>query len=231
MPDRRLAILEDLERSEEEVAAELAEVDELYAACEQVRLGAHDLIDLLERLPEEREAAEREIEEAARALEDAGAVFENAEQELAAAEKTGDQEVVAAARRFHIRARDALHLAERRARAAEDHAAELEAAARAAEEHVRELSARARELAEALGRRPRVAVETEIPPDASPAQVAEWGTQARAALLVARSQVAAERDALVRQANELASNVVGEPVGAMSAAGAADLLRRTLDQT
>jgi hypothetical protein len=50
----------------------------------------------------------------------------------------------------------------------------------------------------------------------------------RAALLVARSQVAVERDALVRQANELASNVVGEPVAAMSAAGAADLLRRSL---
>ena len=63
----------------------------------------------------------------------------------------------------------------------------------------------------------------------SPAQVAEWGTQVRAALLVTRSQVAADRDALVRQANELASNVVGESVAAMSAAGAGDLLRRTLD--
>jgi hypothetical protein len=230
MPDRRLAILEDLERSEEEVAAELAEIDELYAACEQVRLAAHDLVDFLERLPEARAAAAREVGEAARALEEAGAVFEEAEQELAAAEKTGDQDVLAAARRFHVRTRDARHLSERRARAAEDHAAELEAAATAADEHVKELNARARELAQVLGRRPRVAAGTEIPPDASPAQAAEWGTEARAALLVARGQVAAERDALVRQANELASNVVGEPVAAMSAAGAADLLRRTLDR-
>jgi hypothetical protein len=228
MTDRRVEILEDLERSEEEVAAELAEIDELYAACERVRLAAHDLLDLLERLPEERETAAREIEEAARALDEAGAVFENAQQELAAAEKTGDQEVLAAARRFHIRTRDALGLAERRARAAEAHAAELGAAANAAEEHVKELTAQARGLADALARRPRVALETEISPDASPAQVAEWGTQARAALLVARNQVAAERDALVRQANELAANVVGEPVAAMSAAGAANLLRRTL---
>jgi hypothetical protein len=231
MPDRRLAILEDLERSEEEVAAELTEIDELYAACEQVRLAAHDLVDLLARLPEEREAAAHELDEAAQALQEAGAVFRNAEQELAAAEKSGDQEVLAAAKRFHIRTRDALHLAERRTRTAEDHAAELAAAATAAEEHVKELNARARELAQVLGRRPRVAVETAIPPDASPAQVAEWGTQARAALLVARSQIAADRDALVRQANELAANVVGEPVAAMSAAGAADLLRRTLDQS
>jgi hypothetical protein len=228
MPDRRLALLEDLERGEEEVAAELAEVDELYAASEQVRLGAHDLVDFFVRLPEEREAAGREIEESGRALEEARAVFENAEQELAAAEKARDQEVLAAARRFHIRTRDALHLAERRARTAEDQATELEGAAMAAEQHGKDLNARARELAETLARRPRVAVETEVRPDATPAQIAEWGTQARAALLVARSQVAVERDALVRQANELASNVVGEPVAAMSAAGAADLLRRSL---
>jgi hypothetical protein len=228
MPDRRLAILEDLERGEEEVAAELAEIDELSAVSEQVRLGAHDLVDFFARLPDERETAAREIEEGARALEEARAVFANAEQELAAAEKARDQEVLAAARRFHLRTRDALHLAERRARGAEDQAAELEGAAMAAEEHGKELNARARDLAGALGRRPRVTVETAVPPDGGPQQIAEWGTQVRAALLVARGQVAAERDALVRQANELASNVVGEPVAAMSAAGAADLLRRSL---
>jgi DNA repair exonuclease SbcCD ATPase subunit len=229
MPDRRLAILADLERREEEVAAELAEIDELYDACEQVRVAALDQVDFLARLPIEREAAAGEVEEATRALDEARAVFENAEQELAAAEKTEDEEVLAAARRFHIRTRDALHLADRRAQAAEDRIAELEAATTAAEEQARELDARARELGAALDRRPRVAVETEIPPDASLEQVAAWGTQARAALLVARGQVAGERDALVRQANELASNVVGEPVAAMSAAGAADLLRRTLE--
>jgi hypothetical protein len=230
MSDRRLAILEDLERSEEEVAADLAEIDELYATCEQARLAALDLVDFLERLPEARETAVREIEESAQALHQARAAFEQAEQELAATETGDDQERLAAARRVHIRTRDALHLAARRAQAVEDRAAELEAAAMAAEEHSKELNARARELAEALGRRPRVSVETAIPPDGSPAQIAEWGTQARAALLVARSQVAAERDALVRQANELASSVVGEPVAAMSAAGVADLLRRTLDR-
>ena len=38
-----------------------------------------------------------------------------------------------------------------------------------------------------------------------------------------------ERDALVRQANELAAGVVGEPVAAMSASGAAEILRSTLE--
>jgi hypothetical protein len=228
MTDRRLEILEDLERDEEAVAAELAEIDELYAACENLRGAALELVAFLGRLPDERVAAEREIEESTRALEAAADAAERAERELAAAEAAGDAERLAAARRFQIRTRDALGVVERRAREALSRASELEAAAKAAEERADELASRARELADALGRRPRVAVEAGVRPGADPAGIAEWGTQARAALLVARSQVAAERDALVRQANELAANVVGDPVAAMSAAGAAELLRRTL---
>ncbi|HJS70734.1 MAG TPA: hypothetical protein VJ744_07980 [Gaiellaceae bacterium] len=231
MADRRLAILEDLERTEEEVAVELAEIDELYAACEELRGAALALLAFLTGLPDERTAAEREIEESTRALEAAADAAERAEQELAAAEADGDPERLAAARRFHIRARDALGVAERRARDALSRASELEAAAKAAEERADELASRARELAGALRRRSRVAVEAGVRPGPDPAEIAEWGTQVRAALLVARNQVAAERDALVRQANELAANAVGEPVAAMSAAGAAELLRRTLKRS
>ena len=228
MADRRLAILEDLERSEEEVAAETAEIEELYASSEDVRGAALELVSFLQRLPDDRAAAEREIEESAAALEGAADAAERAEQELPAAEASGDAERIAAARRFHIRARDALGLAERRARDALSRASELEASAKAAEERADQLAARAAELAQTLSRRPRVAVEAGVRPGAGPAEIAEWGTQVRAALLVTRSQVAAERDALVRQANELAAGAVGEPVGAMSASGAAEVLRRTL---
>ena len=231
MSDRRLAILEDLERAEEEVAAEMAEIDELYAACEELRGAALELVAFLDRLPDERAAAEREIEESTGALEAAADAAERAEQELAAAESAGDAERLAAARRVHIRTRDALGVAERRARDALSRASELEAVAKAAEEQAQELASRAAELAAVLGRRPRVAVERGVRPGAGPAEVAEWGTQVRAALLVARSQVAAERDAVVRQANELAANAVGEPLAAMSAAGAAELLRRTLERS
>jgi hypothetical protein len=231
MTDRRLEILEDLERTEEEVAAELAEIDELYAACEELRGTALDLVAFLRGLPDERTAVEREIEESTRTLEAAADAAEQAEQELAAAEADGDPERQAAARRFHLRARDALGVAERRARNALSRASELEAAAKAAEQRADDLAFRARELADALSRRSRVAGEAGVRPGPDPAEIAEWGTQVRAALLVARNQVAAERDALVRQANELAANAVGEPVAAMSAAGAADLLRRTLERS
>jgi hypothetical protein len=58
--------------------------------------------------------------------------------------------------------------------------------------------------------------------------VAEWGTRARAALLVARSQLASERDAVVRQANELGASVLGEPLPALSAGEIARRVEGTL---
>jgi hypothetical protein len=58
--------------------------------------------------------------------------------------------------------------------------------------------------------------------------VAEWGTRARAALLVARGQVAAERDAVVRQAAELGALLLGEALPATSAAGVARRVEREL---
>ena len=48
--------------------------------------------------------------------------------------------------------------------------------------------------------------------------------EARAALLVARSSLASQRDAVIRQANELGSLVLGEPLAARSPADVARLL-------
>ena len=132
MADRRLAILEDLERTEEEVAAELVEVDELYAACEELRGAALDLVAFLGGFPANVPRWSVRSRSPRRAWATADAA-EQAEQELAAAEADGDSERLAAARRFHIRARDALGVAERRARDALSRASELEAAAKAAE--------------------------------------------------------------------------------------------------
>ena len=51
----------------------------------------------------------------------------------------------------------------------------------------------------------------------------EWAGRARAALFVARGGLAAERDAVVRQANELGALVLGEP---LTAGGPASVARR-----
>jgi hypothetical protein len=98
----------------------------------------------------------------------------------------------------------------------------------AADEEAKELARRAGELAGALAERPRLAADAGAPPEESLPGIAEWGTRARAALLVSRGQLAAERDAVIRQANELGSLVLGEPLTTTSAAGVVRRVERVL---
>jgi hypothetical protein len=219
MPDERLALLRELERADEAVAAELAELDELYAAVEELRRRALELGDLLASLPERRAAAAAAVREAELGLAEARTSAERAAAALAQA----DQEELPDARRRELAARDSLHVAERRAAAARQRSADLEARDEAAEAETRALEAPAADIAAALARRPRLAGEAVGAPDPGTAGVAEWGTRARAALLVARSQLAAERDGVVRQAHELAALVLGE---ALPPLGTREIVRR-----
>ena len=59
--------------------------------------------------------------------------------------------------------------------------------------------------------------------------MAAWVDTAQAALLVAHSQAAAERDAVIRQANELGSAVLGEPLGSASVAVLTRRVEQALD--
>jgi hypothetical protein len=228
MSDRRLAFIRELEQADEAVAAVLTELDELYAACEAVRGRALELEAFFVRLPDERAAASLAEEGARAAVDESRAAAERAAEELRAAEAVRDDQRSAAARRFDVRARDVLRTAERRRREAGEHAARLETQADAAADEAQELARRARELAAALGERPRLAAEAGALPAEGLAGIADWGTRARAALLVARGQLAAERDAVVRQANELGALVLGEPLTATSAAGVARRVEREL---
>jgi hypothetical protein len=232
MREDRLALLRELERADEEAAAELAELDALYERCEEVRLGALELDVLLRGLPDEQAAAGEAHAAARLAVDEARETLERADEELRAAGAEADPERAAAASRFLVRARDALTSAERRAREAEERQAALADRARAAAGEAKSLQSRARELAAELRVRSRLAPETGEPPaDEHLAALAEWGTRARAALLVARSQVAAERDAVVRQANELGGLLLGEPLGATSTAGVAERVERVVGRS
>jgi hypothetical protein len=228
MPDRRLAFIRELEQADEAVAAVLTELDELYASCEGVRERALELEAFFVRLPDERAAAAFAANEARAAAEERRSAAARAAQELRAAEAGGDDERLAAARRFDVRARDAVGTAERLRREAEEHAERLDAQAVAAGTEAKELARRAGELAGALAERPRLAADAGAPPEESLAGIAEWGTRARAALLVSRGQLAAERDAVIRQANELGALVLGEPLTATSAAGVVRRVERAL---
>jgi hypothetical protein len=210
--DRRLAVVRELAFADEQAAAALSELDELYAASEEVRLRALELQTFLGRLPEARAACERALAEAERAASEAAEAAERAGEELRAAESAGDDGRLAAARRFEVRARDALTIAGHR----------LEVA-RADRERLEEEAASAGREASALGKRAhRLAVARgEEPPGPALPEIAAWGTRTRAALLVERAALAREREGLVRQANEAAAAVLGEPLVSGSAEEAA----------
>jgi chromosome segregation ATPase len=225
----RLALVRELERADEAAAAELSRLDDLYAATEAVGARALALEEFAARFPEERAARAGAVKEAERELAAAKEAAARVAEELRAAQAGGDNERIAAARRVDVRARDALSMAERRLREARARRDELEEEAAAAKREAVALEARAGELAKALRERPRVAADAGEPPAPGLAGVVDWVTRARAALLVARSQQAAERDAVIRQANELGSLVAGEPLPSASAAAVARGVERALE--
>jgi hypothetical protein len=226
--DARLALVRELERADEEVAALLTELDELFARVETLRRRALELEAFFARLPAERTAAGRAVQETQRAAAEADETAARAAAELGAAEASGKDERIAAARRFEIRARDAASTAARLASEARAAAASLEERAAGSEQEAAGLGEEARELAAALRERPGLATEAGLDLGAGLAGVSKWAAQARAALLVARTALAADRDAVIRQANELGSLVLGEPLGATAAAAVARRLEREL---
>jgi hypothetical protein len=228
MPDGRVALLQELERADETAAAELAEVDRLCVDVLDLRERAHELGAFFRRLRAERAAAAAAAEEAVRALAAARVAAERAAAASARAEGDADAERVAEARRFEVRARDSLHMAQRRAQSAREQMTALEARAEAAERETAALEARARELAALVEPRPRLAHDAVgVPREGAPG-IEEWATRARAALLIARSQVEAEREAVVRQANELGALVLGETLPPLGASAVARRVEREL---
>jgi hypothetical protein len=226
--DDRVALLRELERTDEAIGAELAELDELSAAVDGIHGRAVELEELSARLPEERKAAATAVDEAEQALADGQDALRRATAELAAAEAGGDSERIAAARRFEVRARDHVHIAERKAAAARERVSELASRADAVLVEAAELENQAQGLADLLEQRPRLTEDAVACPGPAPEGLAEWGTQVRAALLVARSQLVAERDAVVRQANELGAVLLGEEIPPTSAAALARRVEREL---
>lgn len=105
-------------------------------------------------------------------------------------------------------------LSEQRLTRARDH---LEVAAHAAERAAENRAAFEREAAELTAELPRLEqrvreLSSEIPSGTPPegGDLTDWSSRARAELFVAKSQVDARRERAVREANELASALLGE---------------------
>ncbi len=211
MSDEALAFLRKLEGADETLSAAEAELAELAAEVERVRLRAAELGEFLSQLPVERERLQAERghaeQQAARAL---GAKDEAGES-LANAEHGRSAEAVAEARRAVVRTQDALRMADRRVSELGEESAKVEGAVADAIREAAELETRVRRLAAAFHGHPRLTEHGASGPLPGLAGIVEWGSAARAALFVARGGLSLEREAVIRQANELGSVLLGEP--------------------
>lgn len=219
MPEGPLAVLRELERADEEIGAELAGLERLAAELDQLRAKAQDLQAFAARLPAERERRRAELDRARGEVREADRVFAEAEESV----RTATPDAARDAELFAVRAQDRVSAAERRAAAAGAAATDLEIRAGEVTVESHRLHASARKLAADLRGRPRIAEDAGKEPGTGLDGVAAWGEAVRAALFVARGQLAAERDALIRQANEIGALALGEPLTAM---GTGALARR-----
>jgi hypothetical protein len=226
VPDRELVLrfLRELERADEEVGAVLAELDGLAEEAEVVRLRALELEAFGIRLPAERDRIAGGLEHVRSEVEAARSALAQAEEAV----RRADGDAATEAARFETRARDRLSVAKGRFEQAEAESANLERRARTAENEGRELEREARRLAGELRNRSRLAEDAGADPRPGLSGIAEWGSAARAALFVARGQLAAERDAVIRQANELGALALGEPLTSVATSAVARRVEREL---
>ena len=210
--ERVLALLGELQAADAEKGALLDELQGLDREVRALGATASGLEAFRTGLPAERERRGRELAEGRSELAAARAALVEAEEAVRAARKDGLRD----AQLFEVRARDRLSVTERRVAEAGQAVEGLEREANDADAAARELDAKARSLAGELRSRPRIAANAGAEPGPGLPGILEWAGGARAALFVARGQVASERDAVVRQATELGSVALGEPLGSAS---------------
>lgn len=204
--ERALALLHELEQDDEEKGALLLEVHFLLERVRMVEGTAWGVQQTRATLPARRESAEADMRRARDEADAARAALAVAQEAVRSARKderrTGELS--------EVRARDRLSVAERRVADVETELDEIERLDRGLVELAAKLQADGKALAEALRNRPRIAEAAGAQPAPELDGLLGWAETARAALLVARAQLAAEGDDVIRQANELGAVVLGE---------------------
>jgi chromosome segregation ATPase len=223
-----LAHASELDRRDQMLAGEIAVLDELATDVGALRAQAARVLEALQALPGERATAEAAEADARGALARARQALAVAEARLAELERArrSRQDDVDQARRERTRAGEDVHDASARVERIVARRAELDDLGRALDAEAEGLTVEARSVAARIGSNGRVADAGSVEPGTSLDQLERWGAQARASLFVARSALATERERVVVEANTLGSAVLGEPLGASSAA----VVRRRIEQ-
>ncbi|HXH87402.1 MAG TPA: hypothetical protein VNI55_02190 [Gaiellaceae bacterium] len=219
--DPSLSFALELEQRDEEVAERLATLAALNQGVDEVRGRADAVAAFRERLPADRAHLETAMAEAERELTEAREALARAHD---AVERARSEDARTTARRHEAHAASDLHTTEERRDRLLARGKSIARESVEAESEAAELATKAAELAAALETAPRVA--SPVPPQAGLDGVLDWAARAHAALFVARSGLETERERVVREANELAASVLGEPLYATSVA----TVRRRLEE-
>ena len=221
--ERALVFLRELGHADEEAAATLAELDELAADADRIRVRSRELQSRSAQLPAEQERLRSAHAEANRKVEDSRRELSRAEAAVDAARAAGDDRAETSVRHAVVRHGDAVTIAERRARQAELELAQAEHDAEKVTSEGADVTKAAERLAASLRDRPRLAEQAGAAPARDLTGISEWASGVRAALFVARAALVRERDGLIRQANELGTVLLGEPI---VSGAASDVARR-----
>ena len=200
MGDRAIDDLRLLAERDEELAVRAARLAELDGECSRIRERAEAIDTFFARYPDEETRRGGAVVDARAELDARRAELAAAESSLAAAR---DDEAKAYARRALERAEDHVRVAEAALARAELGSRELEERAATLPAEVPELERAARAIANEI---------PEVPePGEGPRGLVEWASRTHAELFVAARPLAAEREAVIREANEFATKLLGEP--------------------
>ena len=209
MDDRALNDLRSLAAQDAELAAATARLRELDSEAAEIRAAAEAVDRFFAAYPAEDTARGEAVRKAEAELARRGDELREAESRLAEAR---DEDARAHARHAVARAHDHIAVAEAglaRARAAHD---ELEREAAALPARMPALEAQAAAIAKEV---------SDVPaPGEGPRALVDWASHAHAELFVAAGYIDTQRERTIREANELASMLTGEPTYGSTAAQA-----------
>lgn len=217
-----------MERADGHLATSIEHLAEVTARVASIRTRAAQISCALDAMPEAVVDADHAVETAIareRAAAEALAAAEDRVAELHTRRRPSPDDVDQAGRelqRGQEERRDAAVALRRR----KEHRQRLDADEQALRAEADELVRQAELVASEIAGIPRVPVVGKGAPGGTLRDLEEWGAQTRAALFVARGGLETERERLVDEANALGSAVLGEPLGASSAA----LVRRRIEQ-
>jgi hypothetical protein len=200
-----LAYVRELERKDDAIAALLETLGSLRGRTRMLGAEAARVAAVLGQMPHERASAAASIERGK--AEVARRKAEVAEAEKAAAKAKRDKE---SRERAVELAQAALGRAQEELVSSRGRAEAVAGAQASAEREAAAVVAAALAVARELRGAPRLSSRVPEPPGPGLEGVTDWASRADGALLLARSGLDDEREAVVREANELAIAVLGD---------------------